>query len=66
MQLGYISLGQLGSVGVSWGQLGSVGVSWGQLGSTGSSGVKNNQKGSSQDRLELKWGLVGNVDWLGK
>ena len=56
MQLGYISLGQLGSVGVSWGQLGS----------TGSSGVKNNQKGSSQDRLELKWGLVGNVDWLGK
>ena len=29
-------------------------------------GVKREQKGSSQDRLEVKWGLVGSVDWLGE
>ena len=63
MQLGNISLGQLGSVVVSCGQLGSSRYKWG---STGSSGVKSNQKGSSRDRLEVKWGLVGNVDWLGE
>ena len=59
-QLGYISLGQLGSVGVNWGQQGPNG------GQPGSSGVKRNQIGLSPDKLEVKWVIMGNVDWFGE
>lgn len=55
VQLGYISVGQLGVVVIRCGQLGSSRYKWG---STESSEVKSNQKGSSRDRLEVKWGLV--------
>ena len=57
VQLGHASLGQVGSGGVSWGH---VGLNGGRMGSRG------NKRGSSQDRFEAKWGLVGIVDWLGE
>ena len=59
-QLGYVSLAQLGSVGVNWGQEGPKGVNQGQV------GLRGTKNGLSPDRLEVKWVLVGNVDWLGE
>jgi hypothetical protein len=60
VQLGYISLGQLGSVVVIWGQLGSSRCRWG---STGSSGVKSTKRG--QVGTDLRSSGVYREMWIG-